>query len=370
MKQTPPPSDPGSVADDQLLDALLRGRMQDSPAATNERIDRVMAAIETDSAREPAATSVGLRWRSHPLGRALAAGLLMATITGLALIVVRPLPADANLLQRAIERLADGDLTYLVNVTTNADGAARNDPNGTRPRVDGRRMTRGNRKYEHPGRRCLEWRLRPAGQPRDFKTRQLGRLDGAIMHTRGDRSVLLIDAHDDQVVARGFDGSNFWNNFQRSDLGDSGAPDDQTDGQTDGGGRTRMNRYLEFITRDLAEKLQGLERRYDLTEPTLVEDADGGSPLVLQEAVRKKSGRDGFRSSRNPERIELWTEPETERIVLCRLQFQAEDAGRRATTIEFTLASTSPLDEGVFEAENYPPIIPRRRPSSSNRQPR
>ena len=98
-----------------------------------------------------------------------------------------------------------------------------------------------------------------------------------------------------------------------------------------------MSRYLEFITRDLAEKLQGLERRYDLTEPTLVEDADGGSPLVLQEAVRKKNGRDGFRSSRNPERIELWTEPETERIVLCRLQFPAEDDDRRGTTIEFTL---------------------------------
>lgn len=366
MKQTPPPSDPRSVGDDQLLDALLRGRMQDSPAAANERVDRVMAAIEADSAREPAGTPAGLRWRRHPLGRAVAAGLLMATITGLALIVARPLPADANLLQRAIERLADGDLTYLLNVSTEPDGSVRNDVDGARPRVDDRRMMRRNREFEHPGGRCLEWRLRPGGQPRDFKSRQLGRLDGAIMHTRGDRSVLLIDAHDDQIVARGFDGSNYWNNFQRSDLGGPGSPG----GQADGGGRKRMSRYLEFITRDLAEKLQGLERVYDLTEPTLVEDADGGSPLILQEAVHKKSGRDDFRSSRNPERIELWTEPETERIVLCRLQFRAEKNGRRATTIEFTLASTSPLEENVFEAENYPPIIPRRRPSTSDRQAR
>ena len=369
MNHHPSQSDPESAGDDQLLDAILRGHLQDSLTVKNDRIDRVMTAIDRDPDRETVETvdrmpAIAL-WRQRPLGRALAAGFLLATITGLALIVARPLPAHATVLQRAIERLTDGDLTYLVSVSTPPDGFVQNEGEGNRNQIDDRRLVRRNQGHQHPGRQALAWRLRPEGSQRDFRGRNLQRLDGAILHTRGDRSVLLIDVRDDQVLARGFDGSEYWNNFQAQEPARFGRKTDQAEPRLHA-----PKNYLRFITRDLAEQLQGLERRYDLSEPILVEDADGGPPLIRHEAVRRTKSRGSAENSKIPARIELWTDPETERIVLCRLDFPSDQKDQGVTSIEFRLESTSSLPAGVFDPETYPTVKPRRRPATPSRQSR
>ena len=357
MKKPPEKSDSQSTGDDQLLDAILRGHLQDSPAAKNDRVDRVMAAIDRNPEREPADSMPSVaHWSHRPFGRALAAGFLLATITGLALIVARPLPAHATVLQRAIERLADGDLTYLVSVSKPSGGLVRKEREENRTPTDARRLARRNQVIQHPGRQALEWRLRPEGSERVFRMRNLNRLDGAILHTRGNRSVLLVDVRDDQVLARGFDGSKNWSNFQ-----DQESP---RAGKNNGQGEPRLNarkNYLRFITRDLANQLEGLERRYDLSDPILVEDVDGGPPLTRHEAVRRSKSRGGAGNPMLPDRIELWTDPETERIVLCQLDFHSDREEQEVTSIEFRLESTTDLPESVFDPETYPTVNPRRR---------
>ena len=360
MNNPPEKSDSQSTGDDQLLDAMLRGHLQDSPAAKNDRIDRVMAAIDRNPEREPADTRPAFTpWRHRPFGRALAAGFLLATITGLALIVARPRPADATVLQRSIERLADGDLTYIVSVSNPRDDLVQKERGRNRDRADTRRIIPRNPSIKHPGRRTLEWRLRPEGSERVFPARNLKRLDGAILHTQGNRSVLLVDVREDQVLARGFDGSRNWSNFKD--------PESSRAKRENGQGEPRFNpskRYLRFITHDLASQLEEIERRYDLSGPVLVEDVDGGPPLIRHEAVRRSKSQGGAGSrggAMNPGRIELWTDPDTERIVLCRFDFHSDPEEREVTSIEFRLESTMDLPDGVFDPDTYPTFTPRRR---------
>ena len=96
------------IADDQLLDAILRGRTQDTEPMMNVRVARVMDRVASMSrATTPESFPKHAGRGSHLIsaGRAIAAAVLIGAMIALMLVVSRPQPAQATLLERAIQRM-------------------------------------------------------------------------------------------------------------------------------------------------------------------------------------------------------------------------------------------------------------------------
>ena len=359
-----PGRDTPSVAergDDRLLDAMLQGRAMDDPASIDRRVRRLMISLPPRS--EAASTgfdhaNAGWLRRAPVLVRAMAACLLLGTAIGLLVFLERPVLAEPGLLTRAIERLNEGDSSYLIRITPEPDRIGRHLDDSPTVRVE------RSRRFTHPGRRAMQWRKDASPPRRAPSGKSIQRLDGALLHVRGDEAVFLVELPGDRTLARGFRGTEFWSNCEPEEpdrlVVESTGPD---------GPRPdlRLANLVRFATLDLAEMLDGLEKRYVVTGPDVVEDDDGGPPLARYLALASRDLRPGRNGLKRPRSIELWMDPASERIVELRVDGATPGAGE-AVGVTMTLQSTEPLEDAVFDPAAYATVKPRRRPPTPERR--
>ena len=355
------------LADDQLLDAILRGRAQDTTDAVNTRIARVMDRVAA-TPREEAVASLPTPPRSGfrlvSVGRAVAAAILFGALISLMLVVSRPQPAEATLLQRALQRMGAEDLTYSITVAASEDADASPQK---RSLVD-RKVLRNR----HPGSRAFAWKRGPDDQVRRSGGRQFTRLDGATLHTRGELWTLLIPRQD-WIYARGFDGEQIWSN--RPVEGSRAKPPASTSGEDRA---SRPLQLFEFALLDLSEMITQLDRSYEVSEPDIVDSQFDDSTLVRYEATLKPRARPqspGRMAERNqprampgeprrhslPESIEIWADPQSERVVFLRLSGLRSQGSVETVDLELALESTDPIPDEAFSRGGYQErSLPRR----------
>ena len=365
------------MADDQLLDAILRGRAQDTTVAMNTRIARVMERVATTPRETPVDTSSDQPHRGFRLvtiGRAVAAAILFGALISLMLVVSRPQPAEATLLQRAIQRMGAEDLTYSITVASDPDASPEK-----RPLID-----RKGARNRHPGSRAFAWKHAREDQGRRGGGRTIARLDGATLHTRGELWSLLVPTRNDRIYARGFDGENSWTN----------RPNDTPRARASSpvSGEDRANRRLQILDialLDLSEMIIELDRSYEVSEPEIVDSQFDDSPLVRYEATRKPRARvqsptrlpernqsrtmDGEpRRNLFPQSIEIWADPESERIVFLRLSGLRSHGSEETVNLELALESTDVIPDDAFTRSGYAELsVPKRhgdRPSGDRRR--
>lgn len=365
------------MADDRLLDAILRGRAQDTTNTVNARVARVMDEVATTS-REPRGTESqdegAGRFRLISIGRAVAAAVLFGTLLSLMLLVSRPQPAEATLLERAIERMGVEDLTYAITVVPDPDGPVAR-PASAERRVSAKR---------HPGPRAFAWKKAPENQGRRGTGPMFSRLDGATLLTRGELWSLLVPTRQGRMYARGFDGEKAWDN----------RPDDSSRSRSSATppGENRMRRSMqvfEFAMLDLSQLIIQLDRSYEVSAPEIVDSQVDDSPLVRYEAIRKSRARGaganraadpGKARSINgesrrhglPQTIDIWADPESERIVFLRLSGLGGHGSEETVNLELALESTNAIPDAAFSREGYEELdMPRRpgdRPSTERRR--
>ena len=351
--------DPSGIGDDHLLDAILRGRAEDTPELMDARVSAVMDRIaETPRETTPAAPK-RFRFSPIPLARAIAATILFAGLISLLLVVTRPRPAEATLLEQAIERMEFEDLTYAIAVATapgdpaNLDIDASLDTHGRPMDESGRPAWR-----RHPGSRAFAWKYdkgdKGERRRRGGERRMLTKLDGATLHTRGDRWTLLVPNRNDEVFVRGFDGEKAWTNHE-PDRGAQRHPDVDVDR------RGRLPLLFQFAMLDLPQMISRIDSHYEVSQPQRIPSENGQSSLVRYEAKRQKSPRT---HRPLPASVEIWADPESARIVFLRVSGLTIEPDGTTAEIEIALDSTTTLEDKVFSPDGYPMIERRPRPTN------
>ena len=355
------------IADDQLLDAILRGRTQDTEPMMNVRVARVMDRVASMSrATTPESFPKHAGRGSHLIsaGRAIAAAVLIGAMIALMLVVSRPQPAQATLLERAIQRMGAEDLTYSITVVADSDAAIEKRSS----------LERKGSHNRHPGSRAFAWKRNRDDQGRRTGGRPFNRLDGATLHTRGELWALLIPVRPGKVYARGFDGQTAWNNHDRDDVRAKASSQTAADDRA-----SRPRQILEMVTLDLSEMIVQLDRGYDVSEPESVDSQLDGSTLIRYVAARRsgtgarspnrpvdrrttrRTGADPRRSSL-PHSIEIWADPESERVVFLRLAGLRSPASEEMVDLELALQSTDSIPDDVFSRSAHSELAPSRRP--------
>ena len=352
------------MADDQLLDAILRGRTQDTADTMDARVAQVMNEVASTQRlpreQEPSGRFTrGFRLAS--IARPVAAVILFGTLISLMLVVSRPQPAEATLLARAIERMGAEDLTYSITVASTPNASPE-----TRPSID-RKAARDR----HPGSRAFAWKRSKEEPARRGSTAMFNRLDGATLRTSGERWCLLVPSRNGMIYARGFDGQQAWTN-RPQDPGRTVATPRRPGEERANGPQS----ILEFATLDLSDMLVKLDQRYEVSEPRKVDSELDDSTLVRHEAVLKTRrqtsermpGRNHARAVHGeprkdhlPRSIEIWADPESERIVFLRLSGMRARGEDNRLTLELALESTDPIPDLAFTRDGHEDFASDRR---------
>ncbi len=334
-----------AIADDLFLDAILSGRATDDDASIRARVRSACDALDAPLASiGSGASSRSQRWR--PL---VAAAVVVAAVGLLTMLVALPSPAYATAhgtVDASIERLESTDLTFRISVETEDTGG--------------------------PGSR------RPSGLQRRF--------DGATLHVSGPRIVLLSKGRDDEILARGHDGEQFWSNHLPEDVesamsarGDRGIP---------------FQRFLESIDGDLRGMLDGLRRGYELSHGEVEIDPEDGASLRRFSGIRRaasatpsaerssdpppaphgrpmRGGHPRGRFGGHAERFDIWIDDDGNLRRLRLSGMPGRDGGTIGNLV-LQLVDTAPLDDAVFDPATYPDIEhgPTRREGGPPRPPR
>ncbi len=355
------------LGDDLLMDALLEARASDRREDLDRRVAAVMARVSAEaSSRRPRDDRRRLRFpRLVAPGRAVAAAVLLVVATSMMVVVTRPLPAQASLLERAVVRLVEADRTFAITVTRTSSDEDTSLETAPPPRRADRDPRRPRSEASAPARGAKRGRDR------------LARLDGARLFTRGDLWTLEVAGPNDLVFAHGTDAEGRWNNFRVEDA--SRLRSDRSLERWH-----RPSRLLDMATLDVGDLLTRIDRHYEVSEPRLVDD---GVATVSFLATRTTNDGepDADRSRRGPgprahahphswqeglpESIEIWVDDSTEQIVLVRLEGIRKPGKPDQFDLEIALASEEPLPDTVFERAGYPEVdVPGRRPDGDLRR--
>lgn len=317
---------PEAIADDLLLDAILAGRAQDDPAGLRDRVRAACRAIDALNvaplARIGNDADAAARRRFR---RSLAAAAVLAIVAGLlGVLVARPTPAFA-MVDASIARLESRDLTFRISVDReDVDTEA----SATRPGFGDRRPRGGGR----PG----------------FERR----LDGATIHVRGDRSVMLAPGRGDEVLARGHTDGRFWSNHLPEDVEEMIA--------ARGGGGMPFLRFLEAVDGDVTSMLQACRGGYEVEESEIEpDDADGPGWRRFTGTRRDDRTRRTPEFERpgrgRPDRFDLWIDEHGDFRRL-RLEGLHGPGGTGMGGLVLELIGTDPLDDAVFDPATYPEV--------------
>lgn len=297
-------SDAERIVDELLLDALLKGRYQDTRGTTAERVERVCHALET------APRVIPLRWKAG-LSTAGAA----VVILGLILTLRSPQSAQADLAP-ILAAFDTRDKTYHIDIIADA-----NEP--TPRRGFGRRQ--------------------PARRPAFISPRRgltAGRLDDATLYIRGGRYVLTCRTGRGGRVTKGFDGSKSWLVYP---WGAATRADDPNLLTTD-----LPDHISCLLLLNLRDMLRQISATYIVSGPSAGALDDGGMPVEYYLAERIQ------RRGETPRRIELWVTPSThelQQIICTGVQFHGPRTARY--TWQISLVNTNPLPQDWFTQEAH-----------------
>ncbi|RPG13535.1 MAG: hypothetical protein CBB69_013210 [Phycisphaera sp. TMED9] len=310
------------LADDLLMDAILEGHHQDERHAVDARVRRVMLDVNAlpDRSGEPATKQAHL---SHRLARrgwgvAIAAAVLMAA--GLTtMLMISTTPTAVAGLDQTLRLMERGDLTFRLELTREKKAGL--------SAVDRRFPQQRDRPPRHLGR---------SGPP-------LEQFNGAALHIRGPKYVLLGDRDRASGLAKGFDGTTHWTN------GPKQAPRDENP-------RSRgplLDEFFEFTTLDVPELIRDLRRSYDVE---IIEIESTPSPdgfdrnLVHYRADRREGTRAGL-----PVQIDLWTDADTGRLEAMDCSGVQLRGPESTYEVSLTLQSDAQLPEEWFDRDSHLP---------------
>ncbi len=296
---------PRKIADELLIDGLLTSRNQDAEIDRERRIRTLMTSIA--EAPPPTPRSWG-RWRF-----ASAAMVFLGVLIAL-LVFDRQLPSAHAELMRSLEDMESrADLSFELEI-----------------------MPTQRRDDDSAGVGAGHRRLR----------------DG-ILHISGPRYVITRSLPDGRTIAGGFDGREYWSNVVR---------------EVDGESRKRrqppklINDVIAELSVDLAAQLRRLRHAYDIGRPSTEVDPDGRDILHFS-GTRRTSGRDLARSStrgqdrrlgpRAASRIDLWLDPETDRIVQLELGGIPLGPERPSVDLRLTAIPSPSLPNDYFERSGH-----------------
>lgn len=282
-----------SIADELLVDAMLKGHYQDSPQSIAKRVDK-------------ACNKMDIEHRNHIFDHWMAKISAAAAVIILGFIFVFNTPPTAHADFAAVLAAFDiGDKTYKININAATDNT---------PQYQYKSHRRGNT-AEH--------------------------LDGASLYIRQHSYVLNYRTARGQGITRGFDGHSHWlllHHRRQSVLSDdpnrlySEVPD-----------------YIqELLFMDLRQMLHQIQTKYRLSEPILsLEDGDIGQ---MQYYVAERISLRG----KMPKHIELWFDTTTnqlQKIQCSDISFHSARSVRYTMQIE--LVSTEPLPGSWFNPQSH-----------------
>ena len=319
------------LADDLVMDAILQGHHLDRKITLESRIQQVMDDVNTSIHCREDSPSSG-KTRSHRLARqgvgaAIAAAVLLAAGLTMMLVITKTPTATASLDQtlRLIER---EDLTFRLELTKeHLDNPTKIDLRSPRYRKSSRRSGRSAPPIEH--------------------------FDGAALHVRGPKYVLLGDRDRARGLAKGFDGDALWTN----------GPKPPRSNDNPEGGDSILGDFFELITLDLHELIRDLREGYEVEimglESVMIEDG------VERQLVHHRADRRDLGVNRLPLQIHLWTDSETGRLEALDCRGVRLRGLNETYKILLTLESDAQLPDNWFDRERHLPD-----PERGNQRPR
>ena len=292
------------LADEMLVDAMLKGRYQDMPESTAQRATRVFQALEA----EPRVIS--WHWKA---GLSTAAAAIV--VIGLMLVLSAPQEVQADLAP-ILEAFDTGDKTYQIDIGIDTD------------QPDFPRRFERRRFGPQP----------PFRSPRNFIKSRL--LDGASLYTRGRNYVLTCTGPQGNTITKGYDGHESWLatpwgssiRGQEQSLLREHLPD-------------HISSLLFLNLRDILHKIQ---EQYILSAPS------PGTPKEAQLQLGYYIAKRITPQSRIPECIELWVDARTNQlnqILFTGVRFQNQHMP--SYILEIRLLNTEPLPKNWFTREAH-----------------
>ena len=319
------------LADDLLMNAILQGHHLDRKITVESRIQRVMDDVNTSIHSRENSPSSG-KTLSHRLARqgwgaAIAAAVLLAAGLTMMMVITNTPIATASLDQtlRLIER---EDLTFRLELTKeHLDDPTKIDLRSPRHHRPPRRSGRSAPPIEH--------------------------FDGAALHVRGPKYVLLGDRDRARGLAKGFDGDALWTN----------GPKPRRSNQNPAGGDLLLGDFFELITLDVHELIRDLREGYEVEIVGLesVTTNDG----VEQQLVHHRADRRDASANRLPLQIDLWTDSKTGRLEAMDCSGVRLRGPNETYEISLTLESDAQLPDTWFDRQSHLPD-----PGRGNQRPR
>lgn len=295
---------PGDVADELLVHAMLVGRFQDTPQTVSRRVEEVRRAFERSPSR---------LWRHWKAGLSTAAAAVI--VAGLLLIFSSPQDVHADFGQ-ILDVFDVGDKTYRIEIGEDSYQPFRDGPRRGRGRI---------------GRKQPFWVPRQKPMPQH--------LDDALLYVRDRQYVLVCNTPMGLKVTKGYDGQQNWL------IGPGGRS--RTGSDPNSLRRDIPEDIASLLFLDLRETLHHVEQNYSLSEPTEWTLRDSQKHVLCYVAERIR------RIPRQPQRIELWADAETNQLdhVICTgMSLRGSSAGY---TLRIDLISTDPLPADWFTQEAH-----------------
>lgn len=310
-----------NLADDLLMDAILQGHHLDQQGSLDARVQRVMADVNAPASRlgisQRLHRQISRQLSAHRWGTAIAATLILAA--GLATIMtISTTPTAVASLDQTLRLIEREDLTFRIELTKEQTAGATT--------ID-RRFPRRERPSRRSGR---------SAPP-------IEQFDGAALHVRGPKYVLLGDRVLARGLAKGFDGETHWTN----------GPSEPAPRKDSGTRSPLIDQFFEFVTLDLHELIRDLRGGYDVEilglESALTSDG------VERQLVHHRANLRDASQTRLPLQIDLWTDADTGRLEA--MDCHGVRFGRRDGTYEISLIleNDSQLPDAWFDRQSHLP---------------
>ena len=281
-----------SIADELLVDAMLKGRYQDSPQSIADRVEKACSELDTEH-------------RNYIFDHWLAKVSAVAAVIILGFFLVFNSPQTVYADFAAVLAAFDiGDKTYQINIDIAADSP--------------------QHKYVSP-------RRGSAAQ----------HLDGASLYIRQRSYVLDYRTARGRGITKGFDGHSHWlllHHRRQSVLSDDPNSLD-----------SELPDYIqELLFMDLRQMLHQIQEKYRLSEPVISQE-DGDFSRIHYYVAQRINAR-----GKTPKRIELWfdtTANQLQKIQFSDISFHSARSARYTMQIE--LVSTEPLPASWFTPQSH-----------------
>ena len=297
---------PAEIADDLLMDGLLRSRHLDVQIDRERRIRALMSSIEDAAADQDAATHAWRPWRL-----ASAAMIGIAVLIGILILDQQTTSAHAEL-WRSLEAMETrADLSFELRIL------------GPDPGENSAPLAGPNRRRTTDG----------------------------YLHIRDSKYVITRTLPDGSTLVGGFDGEEYWTNLDHP----SGHRARMVRGPV-----RRVEELLSRLSLNLAKELRRLRRMYDIGPPVVELDDEGrrllhfvGTRRPSKESVGETERRGGPKTAA---RIDIWLDPADRQIV--QLELSGVPTRPDAPTIDLQLRAVTPpsLANDYFDPSGHPTV--------------